>query len=179
MRKTLAVAAVAGSLGIAGVGGAAIAHAQTNSSTNPTASLVDAIAKKFNLDKSEVQKVVDEQHQAMETERENELKAELAQLVKDGKLTQAQADKLTAKRAELQKERDAARTNNSSATRTDRKSLREQQKTQLDTWLKEQNIDTKYAYLLHGNGGHGPRGGDGPRGEARDNSSDSTSDKSS
>ena len=49
-------------------------------------------SNKFNLSKDEVQKVVDEQHATMQAERETQVKADVAKLVTDGKITQAQAD---------------------------------------------------------------------------------------
>lgn len=166
MKRTLAVAAVAGSLGLAGVGGTAIAHAQTNADDSTGSSLVDALAKKFNLDKTKVQAVFDEQRSAMEQQRETELNEEIAQLVKDGKLTQEQADKLKAKRAELQKAREAQRNADDSTSHEERRAAHDQRRTELAAWLRENGIDANYTYLLVSKGGHGHRGDD-PRDDRR------------
>lgn len=163
INKALAIAGVTASVAAAGLVGMGAASAATTSTTsnNPMSSLVTAIAEKFNLKTSDVQAVFDEQRTAMEAEREAEVKTELAELVKDGKLTQAQSDAITTKRAELEKEREANRVSDQSSTKTDaeRKTEMETRKTELDSWLKEQGIDTQYAYLVMGGGrGHGPGG---------------------
>jgi hypothetical protein len=124
-------------------------------------SLVDAVAKKFNLNKSDVQAVFDEQRSQMEADHEADIKKQVAQLVSDGKLTQQQADKINAKRAELTVERDANRTADQNLTDDQRQAKMEERKTALDAWFKENNIDTQYRNLLmggHGRGGHGGPG---------------------
>lgn len=158
MKKVIIASSIA-ALGVTGLaGGAVFATANNTSGTDPMSGLVSAIATKFNLKKDDVQKVFDEQRTQMETQREQEVKDQVAQLVKDGKLTQAQADKINAKRAELVKEREANRTSEQNLTDAQRKTKMEERKTMLDTWLKDNNIDSQYAYLLMGGRG-GPDGG--------------------
>ena len=129
-------------------------------------SLVDAIAGKFNLNKTDVQAVFDEQHSKMEATREAEVKAEIAQLVKDGKLTQAQADAILAKRAELDKERDTNRTADQNLTDAERQAKRDERRKALDKWAADNNIPIEYRYLLKGgHGGHGGHGSGGRHGE--------------
>ena len=170
MKKVIIASSIA-ALGVTGLaGGAVFATANSTSGTDPMSGLVSAIATKFNLKKDDVQKVFDEQRTQMETQREQEVKDQVAQLVKDGKLTQAQADKINAKRAELVKEREANRTSEQNLTDAQRKTKMEERKTALDTWLKDNNIDSQYAYLLMG--GHGGRGG--PDGGKRDSRSSSS-----
>lgn len=165
MKRHLAIAATAATIGIAGLGAGAASAATNNSATktDPMSSLVDKIASKFNLNKTEVQQVFDEQRTAMETEREQTAKDRLAQLVKDGKLTQAQADAITAKRAELQKQREANKDSFKDKTEAERKAEMDKRKTELEAWAKQQGIDTKYLRLVMG-GGHGHGGPGGPRG---------------
>ncbi len=162
MKKQLIVAATTATLGMAGLaGGAAFATTQSGSTTDPMGNLVSAIATKFNLNKSDVQKVFDEQRTQMDAQREQAVKDQIAQLVKDGKLTQAQADKINAKRAELEKEREANRTSDQNLTAEQRKTKMDEHRTAIDTWLKDNNINTQYAYLLMGGGrGHGGPGSD-------------------
>jgi hypothetical protein len=164
MRKRLAVAAMAATIGLAGLG-AGVAHAATTNSTtktDPMSGLVDAIATKFNLNKSDVQQVFDTQKTQMEANRETKIKAEVAQLVTDGKITQAQADLINAKRAELQKQREADKTSFDTMTDTERKAAMDKQKTDLESWAKQNNIDTQYLrYVIGGGHGHGTGG---PRG---------------
>ena len=166
MKKQLITAGIVTAVSAAGLmGGAAVVHAASDtSSSNPMSSLVSAIAKKFNLQESDVQSVFDEQRTAMDAQRETEAKTKVAQLVTDGKLTQEQADKLNAKRVELQKEFEANRTSDQALRQSEREAKRDERKTALDTWLKDNGIDSSYAYLLMGgHGGHGP-GGHGGRG---------------
>lgn len=166
MKKALVVAAVATVTGVSSLGVASLAKAEaTTSSKDSMSSLIDAIASKFKLNKTDVQKVFDEQRQAHEADRTAEAKAELATLVKDGKLTQAQADKITAKRAEIQKERETNRTNGQRPTG----SQMETKRAALDKWFSDNGISTDYRYLVFGGGhgrGHGPDGDRGMRGHA-------------
>lgn len=173
MKKVIIASSIA-ALGVTGLaGGAVFATANSTSGTDPMSGLVSAIATKFNLKKDNVQKVFDEQRTQMETQREQEVKDQVAQLVKDGKLTQAQADKINAKRAELVKEREANRTSEQNLTDAQRKTKMEERKTALDTWFKDNNIDSQYVYLLMG--GHGGRGGlDGGKRDSRSSSSQSS-----
>lgn len=168
MKKQLAIIGAVTAISAAGLTGVGLAHAAntTGTSSNPMSGLVDAIASKFNLDKTKVQAVFDEQHSKLEAEREQQVKDQVAQLVKDGKLTQAQADKINAKRAELEKQREADRTADQNLTDAQRKAKMDEHRTAIDTWLKENSIDQQYAYLLMGGRGHGPGGpdGDGMRG---------------
>lgn len=165
MKKPFLLAGVATTIGLAGLG-AGVAHAATteNTSDNPMSSLVDKLATKFNLDKTEVQKVVDEQRTEMEAKREEQVKTKLAELVKAGTITQAQSDAITAKRAELQKEREANKDAMDDKTSEERKSERDAKRTELEAWAKEQGLDTKYLRYVFGHGGHG-HGGPGMRGD--------------
>ena len=153
MNKKLVIVGVVATVGLAGLGTAAHATTQSSGSGN----LVDALVKKFNLDKSEVEKVFDEQHQARQAERDQRVKDDLAQFVKDGKLTQDQADKLLAKRAELEKNRPTKQGQMTETERQAHQQQMQQKRTELNQWLKDNGIDQQYArYLM---GGH--KGGQG------------------
>lgn len=167
MKKHLAAAVLVTGIASAGLVGASVANAATTTNgANPMSSLVDAIAGKFNLNKTDVQAVFDEQHSKMEATREAEVKAEIAQLVKDGKLTQAQADAILAKRAELDKERDTNRTADQNLTDAERQAKRDERRKALDKWAADNNIPIEYRYLLKGgHGGHGGHGSGGRHGE--------------
>ncbi len=94
--KKLVIAGVAATIGLAGVGTAT--YATTTGANNDN---------NQSTTRAEKPQLTEEQKAAKRAEREQKVKDEIAQLVKDGKLTQDQADKLLAKRAELQKEREA------------------------------------------------------------------------
>ena len=136
------------------------AFADTGSTNTENTSLVDKIASKFHLNKTDVQKVFDEDHAARQAEHEQAAKDQLAAWVKDGSLTQAQADKITAKRAEMKADRDANRDAMQSMTATERKAAMDAKKAELDKWASDNGIDVKY--LMPGRGGEGHMGG--PRG---------------
>lgn len=160
MKRHLAAIGAITAISAAGLTGVQIASAATNSSSNDHMSnLVDALATKFNLNKSDVQSVFDEQRSQMEADREADLKKQVAQLVSDGKLTQDQADKINAKRAELKAERDANRTADQNLSDDQRQAKMEERKTALDTWFEQNGIDSQYHYLLMGGRGHGGPGG--------------------
>ena len=166
MKKQLIAAGVAATIGLTGLGaGVANAATSTDTKTDPMSSLVDKISSKFNLNKDEVQKVFDEQKQTMQTEREAEVKSDVAKLVTDGKLTQTQADAINAKRAELQKERGSNKDSFKDMTADQRKAEMDKKKTELEAWAKENNISTEYLRYVMGHGPGGPGGHMGPRSE--------------
>lgn len=94
-------------LAVAGItavtfGGIGVASAATDSSTNREPSLVSKIASKFNLDKSEVQAVFDEAHTERHARMQEKRAEALKDAVREGELTQAQADHITAVWAEIE-----------------------------------------------------------------------------
>lgn len=135
MKKTTKRAMLTSSLlGVAAVGVLAsggFAYAKTGGQDN----MAEAIANKFKLNKTEVQQVIKQERQQ---ERAAHREERLAQLVKDGKLTQAQADKLIAKEKEMEPKREAAH-NETDATK--RKAAMEAIKTEMDQWAKDNGID--------------------------------------
>ena len=157
MKKQLIVAGIATAVGVTGLAGVGVASAATDTTdTSPMSSLVEAVATKFNLKEADVQAVFDAQRTQMQAEREAGVKEKVAQLVTDGKLIQEQADKLNAKRAELQKEREALKDSNKS--REEMKTEREAMRTELEAWAKENGIDTEYLRYVMGGGHHGHGG---------------------
>jgi hypothetical protein len=138
--------------------GAAYAVSNITGNGNPMSNLVNAIATKFNLNPSDVQKVFDEQKAQMELQHKEEMvKMEaqqqqkftdrISQAVKDGKLTQDQADKIFAKKTEIE----AKRSENREAMKTQTESLKQ--------WAADNNIPQEY--LFFGGFGMG-RGHGGP-----------------
>jgi len=153
MKRSLLVGAALATVGVGGLGTVGIASADT-SSTSDSTSLVDKIASKFNLNKDEVQAVVDEDREAHQAEREAEQKEKLATAVTDGKLTQAQADHIT----QVLEEIDALRGDAKPDEQSD--DLRDQVKDKMDElrdWADENDIDMQYVMVGHGGGRGGPR----------------------
>lgn len=158
-KKSLIVAAAITTLGVGGamsLNGVVNAATDTTSS-DPMSSLVQKIADKFNLNKSDVQAIFDQQRDEMETQREQAFKDRLAQAVKDGKLTQDQADKITAKAAELKANRDANRNKFKSMTEEERHAAMKSERDALDQWVNDNDIPTEYLHFgMRGHGGPPP-----------------------
>lgn len=145
------IAATAFVLGATALG-AGVVGAATQDRVNPMNNLVKAISQKFNLSTSDVQTVVDDVMKAKHAEIEAKFKEasseRIAQAVSDGKITQAQADLIKAKMAELQ------------AAREDKKENIESFKSEITKWAADNNIPEEYLRpgFGKGMGHHGPEG---------------------
>lgn len=160
MNKKLLLTAVTITVLGTGLFGLQAVSAQTT--TDPSASIVQKISEKFGLNKDEVQKVFDEEHAARHAEMQAKMEERLKTLVSEGKITEAQKQLIIAKQKELQTEREANRQNMQNLTPEQRKTEMESRKTELDAWAKENGIDTQYLFF-----GHGMKGfGRGPMGQA-------------
>lgn len=152
-KKSLLVAGAVTSIGLAGATSIGVASAATNN-TNGQSSLVDKLAAKFNLKKSDVQAVFDADRTQHEADRQKQIEQELTQAVTDGKITSAQKDLILAKQKEIKSAMEADRGSMKDKTATERKTLMDQRRTDLENWAKTNNIPTN---LLHFkmSGGHG------------------------
>ena len=156
------IAATAFVLGLAALGGSAVSAAQ-NPRSNSMNTFVSEVASKFNLNAAEVQTVVDEVMKSRQTEmgtrRQAGFASRLAQAVTDGKLTQTQADLITAKSAELKASTETDRTANQTLTQEERKAKMEAKQTSLKEWATAKDIPEEYLRLIGGGGkgfdGHG------------------------
>jgi len=135
MKKSLLIGLSTTAVTLSLVGLASMASAQ---STTTSTSLVDKIATKFNLNKSDVKAVFEEDRAAHEAERAAEMSTRLQSLVDKGTITADQKAKIEAKQKELQTTRDTKRT-------------------ELEKWASDNGIDMKY---VHAGRGHGPMGED-------------------
>ena len=116
-----------------------IGAASAQSSNNGQDSLVSKIAEKFNLDKTAVQSVFDEQHAAREAEIQAKIADRLQSLVDSGKITAEQKTALEAKQAEMKATREALKDQN--LTREEMHTKMEEARTTFETWAKDQGID--------------------------------------
>lgn len=155
-KKTLMVAAAITTLGVGGaMGMQGVVNAATGTNpSSPRSGLVDKIASKFNLNKDDVQAVFDAQRTEMEAQRAQEVKDRIAQAVKDGKITQDQADKITAKFQEMQANRDAMK----DKTAAERKQAMQQNRDDMKQWAQDNGIslDTLRSILGKPHGGPAP-----------------------
>lgn len=139
-------------------------------------SLASKIATKFNLNKDEVKKVIDEDRTVRQAERQKNMltRAEerLTQAVKDGKLTEAQKTKILDYLKTQQSFMDSLK----DKTEDERKTAMDQHRTEVQQWAKDNGIDEKYVMM---GGPGGGRHGMGPRDDDRSSSSSSASSNSS
>jgi hypothetical protein len=126
-KKLIITAASVGTIGAAGIGATTIAASSSGTSTYPP--IVQKISSTFGLDPAKVNEVFKQQHQDNQQNRQAKLKSTLDQAVKDGKLTQDQETKLI---TELQTLR--------SQSKADKQQDRQDFKTQLDQWAKDNGI---------------------------------------
>ncbi len=109
-------------------------NAASAATSNDGSSIVDKLVSKFNLNRDEVQAVFDEQHDEMEAERAQEMSDRLQEKVDSGDITAEQKTLIENKLAE-------------------QKTAREAERSELEAWATENNIDAKY--LMGGRGHHG------------------------
>jgi hypothetical protein len=133
MKKSqlIGLSTMAVTLGVVGLTSFASAATSTSST-----SLVDKIATKFGLSKTDVQAVFDEQKAERQAEHKAEVSERLQDLVDDGKITAEQKTKIEAKHEEQQAAREAERT-------------------ELEKWATDNGIELRY---LMGGRGHGMSG---------------------
>jgi len=135
MKKSLLIGLSTTAVTLSLVGLASMASAQSNSTNT---SLIDKIATKFNLNKSDVKAVFDENRAAHEAEKTAEVSSKLQSLVDKGTITADQKAKIEAKQKEMQ-------------------AARESKRTEIEKWASDNGIDAKY---LMGGRGHGRMGND-------------------
>jgi hypothetical protein len=154
-KKTKIIGIAAGLVGLAAVGvGAITAQAAFNGNhPNFGGNMVNAIAQKFNLNSSDVQQVVDEQFaqqkEQMDANRQQTFTDRLNKAVTDGKLTQDQADKITAEKASIDSQIAALNGKTGDDLKTAMKQIMDSEK----QWATDNNIPQQY--LMPGFGGLG------------------------
>lgn len=139
-------------IGGATVWGTTIVHAQT---TNPFSDLVDRIAQKFGLDKTQVQSVFDQyrsdKRQQMITTMQQREKTRLDDLVKNGKITSAQEQAILDEQTALKNKYNPSTGNQ--LTPEQRKQQFESMQNDIKTWATSQGIDPSYVLPGFGKGG--------------------------
>jgi hypothetical protein len=158
-KKVLLLTGVTSIVGLASLGG--VVSATGNNNTGGNDGLVDKIATKFNLDKSEVQEVFDAEREAREAERQLKMEERLTQAVTDGKITEAQKESILAKQAEMKNYLESIK----DKPAEERKTLMKEKMEEMHQWAKDNGV-TKYFMMLKAGGGHGhhevPKDGSGP-----------------
>lgn len=109
-------------------------------------SLIQKIATKFGLKQADVEKVFDEHRSALQAKRDSHYEARLTQLVKEGKITDAQKQLILTKHKELESKREEKMESMKNMTPEQRKAAMDSEKTELENWAKQNNIDIKYLF---------------------------------
>lgn len=144
---------ISGALVTAGIVG--LVTTQAVNAANDTSGhqgLVDRIASTFNLNKSDVQKVFDEEHQSRQAERQQKFEERVKQAVDDGKISQDLADQLIAKQKEMQAYRDSIKDKSAE----ERRSLMKAKHEEMKKWLEDNKIDKSLFGPMGGRGFGGP-----------------------
>ncbi len=136
-------------LTVAGMGAVSAQGSNSNS-------IVDKLSSKFNLNKTEVQKVFDEEHTARAAEHKQKLEERLTQAVKDGKITADQKTKILAKFDEEKSFRDSLK----DKSEEERKAAMKQHRLDMQQWAADNDIDMRVMHMGPHGGGH--RGMDKP-----------------
>lgn len=145
----LAIGGAAAVLGASSV----IVFADTTNS-NGQDGLAAKIASAFHLNQADVQKVIDQDRQANQAQREQKYGDRLTQAVTDGKLTSAQKDLILAKHKEMVSFMDSLK----DKTPEERYSAMQTERQQLQDWAKQNNIDLKWVMPKHKGFGMGHMG---------------------
>lgn len=160
IKKSLMVAGAVATIGVAGIAGLGVASAATNPSGSSD-SLIDKLATKFNLNKSDVEAVFEEEKTEREAEHQQMIEERLTELVADGKLTEDQKSKILAKQAELKAQLEEEHEALKDKTKEERRAVIEQKREELKAWAEENNIPTEYLRFI--GGFHGPGMGHGEK----------------
>lgn len=117
--------------------------------------MVTELAQKLGIDQTKVQAAFDEMQKEHKLQMQTQFEARLDEAVNNGEITDAQKNAIVAKHAELQQKRETERESFQDMTPEERKAARDQGRTDLETWAKEQGIDIKYVFGSFGPGMHG------------------------
>lgn len=109
-------------------------------SSRKPASLASEIASAFHLNQSDVQKVLDQHRDEVQTYRQEQDKTRLDQAVKDGKITSAQETQILDEQKVIQSDMAAIK----DKTGSDRKAAREAERSKIEQWAKANNIPLRY-----------------------------------
>ena len=123
--------------------GVGISYAQANGNPGP-GSLITKLVEKFNLDRSEVEQVFEENRAGKQAQIQARHQEMLEQAVEDGKLTEEQKNLLLEKRGEMRKEMEHL-------SWEERQENRVKHRQEMQDWAEENGIDLSVLQGL-GNG---------------------------
>ncbi|QQS21367.1 MAG: hypothetical protein IPL87_02545 [Candidatus Moraniibacteriota bacterium] len=140
--KVLAVSAIA--IGTALASGFALVGNVSADNIDPRNSIIDRLVSKFNLNKSEVENVFQEERAMRQEARQKEMTArledQLVQAVKDGKISEEQKALVLKKHEEMRAARMADFEKRRTLTKEERRSESQKRRNDMKAWLSENNI---------------------------------------
>lgn len=160
MKKQLIISAIVLSI----LGSATFVGSQAFAQTSGQDTIVQMIADKFHLNKSDVQSVFDQHQTTRLQERQQKIADRLTQAVKDGKITEAQKSLIENKLKELAANRQSSFDKFKDMTQDERRAEMQKQKQALDDWAAQNGIDPQYLFPGFGMGMQSMHG----RGHMRD-----------
>ena len=125
-------------------------YAQDVSQTRP---LMQRVMTRFNLNEEEVQEVIAQHRNEMQSERQQEIEEKLTNLVNDGKITEEQKNAFLVKHEEMQKNRDK----NVGLTREERWAQNAEHTNEMHEWMEENGIELEQGFM-RGERSHMQRG---------------------
>lgn len=158
--RTLVIAAVTLSLLL--LIGAYSVNAATTATTQQYPPVIEKLIKKFNLDRTEVDKAFEEFHKERQVEHRAFLEERLDQAVKDGTITKAQKEAILKKMDEMKAKIEDI--NNQKLTAQERQAAMQKLHADMQAWANENGLDKKLHLFGRGGfkGGHrGFKGGHG------------------
>ncbi len=153
-KKYLIISAL--TVGVLGVTGYGLTHSVYAESANRYSPIVQKLIEKFNLNTSEVDKVIETERSERQADRQKNLEERLNQAVTNKEITEEQKAKILAKHEELKNSKE----NWENLTREERQAKMQEHRTNLEQWAKDNGIDIKYLMGM-GECGKGMKGGEG------------------
>ena len=106
--------------------------------------LIQRLVQKFGLKTEDVRSVFDTVRDERQAQMQQKLIDKLDALVKEGKLTEAQKQLIVAKHTELQTQREKDKDTLKDLTPEERRAKMQAQRTDLENWAQQNNIDIQY-----------------------------------
>lgn len=108
--------------------------------TNRPDSLIDRIAARFNLNRSDIEGVMNEERAAHQAERQKEFESRLSDAVQRGAITEEQKKLIEEKHAALKNEREASRDAWRNMSKEERRAEHKKRHEEMASWMKANNI---------------------------------------
>lgn len=106
--------------------------------------LIQRLVQKFGLKTEDVRSVFDTVRDERQAQMQQKLTNKLDALVKEGKLTEAQKRLIISKHTELQAQREKDKDTLKDLTPEERRAKMQAQRTDLENWAQQNNIDIQY-----------------------------------